>query len=648
VLPVSQSWSAPRPLRELRPEDLQTVGAEFLHDGFIYSTTGRRLGQGGMGNCYLVQRRRAELPAGESESCVAKAFHSEYLYQLRTDDITRRDHEAVIHNMEAIRSIEHPSLLSTYVSLSIGENHLTITPEKECTLKHLVSTQDVEPVRRVELLLQALRALSCLHRARLVHRDFTLRNILVANGQAYLFDFDLALSLADVEGVTYKAHYQGRIFGSPGFSVAPEILDPILMESRISPRLDIYAAGGAIFALFTEELPYGETEDMWSLLLRISDGVVVDGKSRIAYPATVPSCLRPIIERCMERNPERRYPSASELCAQLEARLPELGTRPVAGTGKMRACETLRYGNADSRLKAVFLERRDPSIARSLIEEVDHALSREGYELRRAAGRIRDHAIFMAAPDPTLVAQGKFPDANTYPKLVTVIELAPEQRGDELLELWLGKYASRLTRARQGLLTPLYRVSWDATAGFLLLFSEYVEGARFGTELDKHDLTLEEVLALGYLITGQVGQLHEQGLAHNNVCAASLLFKASQEHRRVHPAMVGLVSPSLDPADRVDDVRRLAALISSWIRPARVEQAEEAQRVQLELLRSRLAELAFGGSEPAELRFLLEALADGISALDGNFGVLRAHGGDLEAYTLLLISHSLFGRLWRE
>ena len=79
-----------------------------------------------------------------------------------------------------------------------------------------------------------------MHEARVLHRDFTLRNILVDSTWtgAKLFDFDLALSLDDVAGVSYKTHYQGRIFGSPGFSVPPEILDPGLMECAITQRMD--------------------------------------------------------------------------------------------------------------------------------------------------------------------------------------------------------------------------------------------------------------------------------------------------------------------------------------------------------------------------------------------------------------------------
>ena len=93
--------------------------------------------------------------------------------------------------------------------------------------------------------------------------------------------------------------------------------------------------------------------------------------------------------------------------------------------------------------------------------------------------------IFMAAPNPELVAQGQFPDSNTYPKIVTAVDLNREQSAEQVVDLWLGGYLPILRAARQGLLTSLYRVVHDEPTGFLLLFSEFVDDPRFGTELDK-------------------------------------------------------------------------------------------------------------------------------------------------------------------
>jgi hypothetical protein len=632
----------PVELSALRAADLERAGLEFVDGGLRFRTTGEHIGHGGMGNAFL-------LAMGDGDGgAVGKVFHSEYLYQLRTDEITRRDHTAVLTNMSVIAGLGHPHVLPILISSPIADNHLTVTPRQHCTLLHAISTGSIAPRRRVELLLQALRGLSALHAAGFVHRDFTLRNILVdeSHQQAFLFDFDLALSVAELQGQSYRARYQGRIFGSPGFSVAPEVLDSQLMDSPISRVLDIYAIGGAIFALFTDELPYGSTQDMWSLLLRITDGVVLGGKSRIVYPEAVPPPVRPVIEACMERDPERRVSSVDQVIAALEAALPALSATVGTREPIPAAHRTLPYGDPRARLSAIYASRRDLSVSMDQMREIDGALARHGYQVQRAMGRVKDHPIFMAAPNAELVATGQFPDSNLYPKIVTALALQGDPDPATMVDRWMGQYLPILRAARQGLLTTLYRVVHDEASGYLFLFSEYVDDPRFGPALDSHDLTLEEAFGLGYLVAVQVERLHSRGMAHRNVCAASLLLKGLRESRRVHPAMVGIVSPSLEPSDLAGDVRDMAALMISWLRPTRIEDAEAVYHERLGDVHRRIAEMAEGMGAHSIADFL-DAVADGLSAIDFNFGVLRENDGDLNAYALLLVSHALYGRLWR-
>ncbi len=640
------SWSSPRPLAEMTTDELGEVGRVFHHDGFLYRTTGKRLGNGGMGNVFLLARKPAHENV-EPEPSAGKIFHSEYLYQLRTDEITRRDHESVLRNIGRISAIGHPNLLTTYASVQIPHNHLTISPHRCETLRQAIASRNLSVRQRLELLIGALNGLAALHEARYIHRDVTLRNILVDNEaqNAYLFDFDLALSLDEVAGVSYKTRYQGRIFGSPGYSVPPEILDAALMESAITPRLDIYAVGGAIFNLFSDRLPYGKTEDMWGLLLRISDGIVLGGKSRIEYPDSVPNEVRPVIEKCLERDPGNRYGSVSLVIRALEKCVQVLATGRTLPPP--RSHQTLIWGDDKQRVQSVHKERRDSSITKAVIEVVDEALVRYGYLVHRALGRVKEYPIFLVAPNPELVAHGEFSDSNTYPKIVTALDLNGVPRADEIVDLWLGGYLPILRAARQGLLTSLHRVVFDQPSGFLLLFSEYVDDARFGSELDKHELTLKETLGLGFLVARQVRRLHKRGMAHNNIAASSLLLKGLRDTREVHPAMVGIVSPTLDAADMTTDVLRLAALIMSWIRVPLIEALEPVLRTRLAGMYVRLQEIS--GADPSVSRSisgLLDVLADGLSAIDFNFGVLRENMGDLDAYSLLLVSHSLYGRLW--
>jgi hypothetical protein len=338
---------------------------------------------------------------------------------------------------------------------------------------------------------------------------------------------------------------------------------------------------------------------------------------------------------------------------ELETRLPALPREPAAAPPVRRAgMQTVRYGpDAAARVHGVYDSRRDPNVSRQLVARVDAALVRYGYQLQRCLEAVKNVPIFLVAPDPALVAAGQFSDTNTYPKIVAVLDLGGVADCEQILETWIGRYLPALRAARRGLITALHRVIYDEPSRFLLLLSEYVDDARFGPELDGQDLTLREALGLGYLVSHQVDRLHAHGLAHNNVCARSLLLKGVREAREVHPAMVGLVAPSEAPADMTSDARHLADLICGWLRPARIDAAGPWARKELQAVRARLQAIAAAsaaGALPAErpVSAVIDAVGGGLATIDRNFAVLRDHDGDLGGYALLLASPALYGRLW--
>jgi serine/threonine protein kinase len=642
------TWSGAVPISELTAADLARPGVVFRHGGYVYRTTGTNAGTGGMGNTYLLAFRpadRIESPLQRDQAAVGKVFHGEYLRCVKNDPMLRRDQDCSLRSLAALARLDHPNILPVFLSEPIADNHLTVTPLQAGTLRQVVRPGCLSQQRRVDLLVSALRGLDAMHRAGFIHRDFTVHNVLVGAplDHCFVFDFDLTLAEDDYAGRTYRELYQGRLVGSPGYSVAPETLDSALMDAEISPLIDVFAIGGALFALFTDELPYGRTDDMWSLLLRVTEGVVLDGRSRVVYPDSVPRVLRPIIERCLERNPDRRYAGVDLVISALEAASPELNKDELDDTAPV--FKTMRFGDPEARVTALYEARADRSVTRELIAEVSDALDRLGYELRRSMGRVKGHPIFMAAPRPDLVAQGQFRDANIYPKLITAIPMRDDPDPEHTVDLWVGGYLPILRAARQGLMTPLYRVVHDPERQLLLLFSEYVDDVRFGPELEHLDLSLEEVFGLGYVVARQVRRLHHRGMAHNNVCAESLLLKALRTQRRVHPAMVGIVAPSFSDRDKAQDVRQLASLILSWTRPDRIQDGEAIHRARLADVRQRL-EAAADSADGMTVDQLIDIVADGLSVIDYNFGVLRETDGELDGYALLLFSPTLFGRLW--
>lgn len=640
------TWTENQSVSQMRADDLRRAGIVFRHGAHLYRTTGRHLSHGGMGSVFTMERQD---DSGALEAVVGKIFHAQYLLQLRTDDIARRDYQTTLSALEAIRRIDHPNLLPLYVSERLVDNHLMISPRMADTLLEVVARGSSSPRRRVRLLTQALQGLYTLHENRLIHRDFTLRNILVdaAGQRACLFDFDLALRLDDVASTTYGAHYQGRIFGSPGFSVAPEIIDHALADRAITPRLDIYAIGGALFRMFSDSNPHGPTDDMWGLLMRIGAGVVFNGISHITYPDAVPAVLRPIIERCLERDPGNRFGSVRLVVNELERCLDALDDHDP-GAGASFDVETeVPHAPLQRRVRSLPGAAKLPHITPSFLDLLATALERYGYRIERSLGQIRKRSIFLAAPIPELVASGQFPYANTYPKIVTAmnLNLAPDAQG--ALELWFGKYLPVLESVRQGLFTSLYKAIYDEFTGYLLLFSEFVDDPRFGTDLAQHELSLVEAFGLSFLLVRQIAELHEHGLAHNNVSAASLMFKGVRDARLVLPSMAGLVEPTTDPGAIQGDIRQMAGLILSWLRPGRIEATAQEVRPQLEDLRARLASIAFNEQvTPPGIDELFARVANALSAVDHNFRVLRENRGDLQDYVLLQLGHRLYHRLW--
>jgi len=644
---MTPPWVETTSIGTLLAEHLAQPGVVFRYNRWLYRTTGQHISQGGMGTVYRLDRRAD----GDDriEVVVGKTFHANYLYQLRTDEVTRRDHHTTLAATARIAALEHPNVLPIYVAAAIADNYLFVTPRMGGTLLEAISRHQLTPRARTKLLIQALEGLAALHAANIVHRDFTLRNILLDDSAscAFLFDFDLALSFDDVPETTYGAYYQGRIFGSPGYSVPPETIDPGLMDAPLSTAIDIYAIGGALHAMFTDQLPYGPADDMWGLLMRIAEGIVVGGRSAVHYPDTVPRVLRPIIELCLERDPQARYPRVEAVMSDLRNALADLDDRHADEHTFASTTGRLLPPDPHQRLDGVFTKRADHRVTRAALEIAESAVTTWGYQIEHSLGRVKGHHIYVAAPKPELLATGQFPDANTFPKLVTVINLHAMPDPRRLVENWQAHFLPILRKVRQGLLTSLHNVIYDANTFSLLLFSEAIDDPRFGSQLEPLDLHVDGALALAFLVVRQVAALHENGMAHNNVHAGALLFKGLHDTRTVRPAMIGLVEPSLEAEAMAADVRALSALVLSWLPPERVATLGQRARPEFDTLRSRLAQWALDAStQPAGIDELIARISDGLALVDFNFSVLRDSGGDLQEYALLLLSHRFYHLLW--
>ena len=145
-------------------------------------------------------------------------------------------------------------------------------------------------------------SLSAIHRAGVVHRDLKPSNVLIAEDGPRVIDFGISRA---VESTALTQ--AGLVIGSPGF-MSPEQA----AGYEVGPPTDIFSLGAVLAFAATGEGPFG-TGTTAALLYR-----VVHGDPSLDR---VPADVRPLIERCLAKDPGRR-PTADGLLAEVGALQP--------------------------------------------------------------------------------------------------------------------------------------------------------------------------------------------------------------------------------------------------------------------------------------------------------------------------------------
>ena len=162
-------------------------------------------------------------------------------------------------------------------------------------------------------------ALAAAHAQGVVHRDVKPNNVMIArDGSVRLLDFGLARG-AGIDLTTLTR--TGTILGTPGY-MSPEQFD----AHGVDERSDVYSLGVVLFEVLTGRLPFsGQTP----IAVALAHKTQAPPLPRSLRPG-VPAWLERVVLRCLEKDPARRFASASELAAEL--RWPREGASPRSRT----------------------------------------------------------------------------------------------------------------------------------------------------------------------------------------------------------------------------------------------------------------------------------------------------------------------------
>ncbi len=159
---------------------------------------------------------------------------------------------------------------------------------------------------------QVARALAEAHAAGIVHRDLKPSNIMVdETGHVVVLDFGLArLTRQDGEVTEETLTTPGMVLGSCPY-MAPEQA----LGREVTPASDLFAFGAVLYEALTGTRAFhGDTP------MRVLQAVVRSERVPMEDLAPgLPTAVVEIVDRCLERDSSRRYPSAGALAADLAA-----------------------------------------------------------------------------------------------------------------------------------------------------------------------------------------------------------------------------------------------------------------------------------------------------------------------------------------
>jgi tRNA A-37 threonylcarbamoyl transferase component Bud32 len=293
-----------RPLAQRLKEAL---GSEYTIEGEI--------GRGGMGVVYRARDERLH------RRVAIKVLPPELAFQ-------KEIRERFTREAQTAARLSHPNIVPIHdVGEGAGVVYFIMGLVEGESLGGRLKRRGKLPADEVRRIMkETADALSAAHAVSIIHRDIKPDNILLegTRGRVMVTDFGIAKAVSQVSGSTLTG--VGVAIGTPQY-MSPE---QAAGEREIDGRSDLYSLGVVAYQMTSGELPFNAPTVAGILMKQITEPAPVLHETQNG----VPEDLSLAIARCLEKDPENRWPTADSLRRSLESRT-VTGYRP--GTASVRA-----------------------------------------------------------------------------------------------------------------------------------------------------------------------------------------------------------------------------------------------------------------------------------------------------------------------
>jgi serine/threonine-protein kinase len=207
-----------------------------------------------------------------------------------------------------VSRLNHPNICTLYdVGRQDGLDYLVIEYIEGESLARLLKEGPLGATQALDIAVQAAHALAHAHQQRIIHRDIKPANLMVTrSGTVKVLDFGVAKVQEPAD-----ASRSGAALGTLAY-MSPEQL----RGEAVQPTTDVWSLGCLLQEMLTGARPFvGDTDA--ALVANIFGGIPKP------LPADVPLALRAVIDKSLQKQPERRYQSAAEFGAAVAGCLNE-------------------------------------------------------------------------------------------------------------------------------------------------------------------------------------------------------------------------------------------------------------------------------------------------------------------------------------
>lgn len=227
---------------------------------------------------------------------------------------------------QAAAMLSHPNIVSVYDVIDEEELHYIVMEYVDgVTLKSYIVTKKGLGIKEaIGIAIQIAQGIEMAHKHQIIHRDIKPQNMMLSkNAKVKVMDFGIARAVT-------KQTLSTTAIGTVHY-ISPEQASGQASDMRS----DIYSLGITLYEMVTGRLPFEGENTVNVALAHLNEQAIPPSR----YNPEVSPRLESIIQKCMRKNPDRRYQNMAELLLDLRS---VMNVRPAPMSSESSSPEATR------------------------------------------------------------------------------------------------------------------------------------------------------------------------------------------------------------------------------------------------------------------------------------------------------------------